>query len=231
VGSDGLLCAAAALALAATAQSALAQGPTFAVGGGLSLGDHRVDMGFGVEHSAGTLLDLQGTVELNDRFAIAVIARTGVLHPGRGATLPRDVAEAGLDARYRPRPWLDVEAGMRVRSYTTPVGRQRWTLPHLGAAGRVPFALQGLQGVVALGLHPFAAVSGLPDPELAISSRVGMQYTRRRLSVELVYALDRYDFARGTVRRRLEQYSSVALRLHVKTAPPLRRAPSPTSGS
>jgi hypothetical protein len=225
-----LLCAA-ALALAATARSAPAQGPTFAVGGGLTLGDHRVDMGFGLEHSTGTLFDLQLTAQVNAKVAVAVLGQTGVLHGGRGATLPRDVAEAGLDARYRALPWLDVEGGMRVRSYTTPVGRQRWTLPHLGAAGRVPFALEGLQGVMGVALHPFAAVSGLPDPELAISGRVGMQYTRGRLTAEVVYALDRYDFARRTMQQRLEQYSSIALRLHVKTAPPLRRAPSPTSGS
>jgi hypothetical protein len=98
-------------------------------------------------------------------------------------------------------------------------------------AARVPFAIEGIHGVIGAGVHPFAAVSGLPDPEVAIRGRAGLRYARGRLGGELLYSLDRYDFARGTVQQRLEQYSAVTLRLYVKTAPPLRRAPSPQSGS
>jgi hypothetical protein len=195
------------------------------------LADHRVDMGFGVERSAGTMFEFQVRVQPGARFTVAITGQSGVLHAARGATLPRELAEAGLDASYRARSWLDVEGGMRVRSYTTSVGRQRWNLPYLGVSGRIPFAIEGVEGVLGAGVHPFAAVSGLPDPEVALRGRAGLRYARGRLGAEVVYSLDRYDFARGTIAQRLEQYSALTLRLYVKTAPPLRRAPSPASGS
>ena len=212
-----LAAAATALALAAAARSASAQraGPNVAVAGGLAWGDHRVDMGLGVERSAGTMFDVRLTLEPPGKVKIAATAQTGVLHPGDGATLSRELAEVGIEASYRARDWLDVEGGMRVRSYTTVLGRQRWTLPYLGVASRVPFALDGLEGVVGIGVHPFVAVSGLPDPEIALSSRVGMRYAKGRLGVELVYALDRFDFARGTADQRLEQYSAITARVRL----------------
>jgi hypothetical protein len=205
--------------------------PRFTVAGGLAFADHRVDMGFGVERSTGTVFNLQVGVDPNPRVTVVVSGQTGVLHTGPGATLPRDLAEIGLATAYRARPWLDVEGGVRVRSYTTSVGRQRWTLPSLGAAGRVPFALEGLQGVLGLAVHPFAAVSGLADPEVALSSRVGMQFARGRFTAEALYTLDRFDFERGTTRQRLEQYAALTLRLQIRTAPALRRTPFVNSGS
>jgi hypothetical protein len=150
------------------------------------------------------------------RGAIAVVGRVGALHPGGGATLPRDVAELGLDGAYRMRDWLDVVAGVRVRSYTTAVARQRWTMPYLGAAARVPFAVRGLRGMLDVTLHPFASVSGLTRPEVAITSGAGMAYSRGRFDAQLRYSLERYDFARGTASERSEQLSALTLQVQVR---------------
>lgn len=180
--------------------------------------EHRVEdqsVGAGVERSTGTLVGAGVQMSFGSG-AIAVVGRTGVLHPGRGATLPREVAELGLDGAYRVRDWLDLVAGVRVRSYTTAVARQRWTAPYLGAAARVPFAVRGLRGMLGVALHPFASVSGLARPEFAISSGAGMGYSRGRLDVQLRYALERYDFVRGTTSERLEQLSSLTLQVRVR---------------
>ncbi len=181
--------------------------------------EHRVNdrsVGGGVETSTGTLLGAGVRVALGSRGTIGVTGRTGVLHPGRGATLPRDVAELGLDGAYRMRSWFDIVAGVRVRSYTTSLARQRWTAPYLGVATRVPFAVEGLRGLLDVTVHPFASVSGLTRPELAISSGVAMAYSRGRIDVQLGYALERYDFARAAVDERLEQLSAVRLRVEVR---------------
>jgi hypothetical protein len=114
------------------------------------------------------------------------------------------------------RDWLDVVAGVRVRSYTTAVARQRWTMPYLGAAARVPFAVRGLRGMLDVTLHPFASVSGLTRPEVAITSGAGMAYSRGRFDAQLRYSLERYDFARGTASERSEQLSALTLHVQVR---------------
>jgi hypothetical protein len=181
--------------------------------------EHRVEdrnVGSGVEISTGTMFGGGVRVGFSSRAAITVVGRTGVLHPGRGATLPRDVAELGLDGAYRMRDWLDLVAGARVRSYTTAVARQRWTAPHLGVSARVPFALRGLHGLLDVVVHPFASVSGLSQPEVAITSGAGMAYSRGRFDVQLRYSLERYDFARGAMAQRLEQLSALTLRVQAR---------------
>ena len=96
------------------------------------------------------------------------------------------------------------------------LARQRWTMPYLGAAARVPFAVQGLRGLLDITVHPFAGVSGLTRPEVAISTGAGVAYARGRLDVQLGYAFERYDFARGTVAERFEQLSVLTLQVQVR---------------
>jgi hypothetical protein len=217
--------------------TAAAQVRGLAFAGDVALAEHRVvdrSVGGGVEISTGTLLGAGVRISVGSRWTIGAAGRTGVLHPDSGATLPRDVAELGLDGAFRMRDWFDVVGGVRVRSYTTAVARQRWTAPYVGAAGRVPFAVRGLQGLLDLTLHPFASVSGLTHPEFAISGGAAVAYSRGRFDVQLRYAVERFDFARGTAAERSEQFSALTLRVQVRarsglpkttTAPPGGAAP------
>ena len=207
--------------------AAVAQGSRLAFAGDLAFAEHRVDdrtVGSGVEVSTGALFGGSVRVTIGSRGTIAAVGRTGVLHPGRGATLPRDLAEVGLDGAFRMLDWLDVVAGVRVRSYTTALARQRWTAPYLGSAARVPFAVEGLRGMLDVTLHPFASVTGLTRPELAISSGAGIAYSRGRVDVQLRYSVERYDFARGTAGERLEQLSALTLQVQALVR---GRAPTP----
>ena len=96
--------------------AAVAQGRSLAFAGDVAFAEHRVEdrnVGSGVEISTGTLFGGGARVGFSSRAAITVVGRTGVLHPGRAATLPRDVAELGLDGAYRMREWLDLVGGVR----------------------------------------------------------------------------------------------------------------------
>ena len=213
------------LALLIPPRAAVAQAGSVAFTGDMAAAEHRVDdrsVGGGVEISTGTLFGAGVRIGVGSRGMIAAVGRAGVLHPGARATLPRDVAEVGVDGAFRMHAWFDVVAGVRVRSYTTTLARQRWTAPYLGAAARVPFAVEGLRGLLDVAVHPFASVSGLTRPELAISSGAGVAYSRGRLEVQVRYALERYDFARGTVAERFEQLSSLTLRVEARA---VRRVP------
>ena len=205
--------------------------------GDVARAEHRVDdrsVGGGVEVSTGTLLGAGVRISVGSRWTVGASGRSGVLHPDSGATLPRDVAELGLDGAFRMRDWFDLVGGVRVRSYSTALARQRWTAPYLGAAGRVPFAVRGLHGLVDLAVHPFASVSGLTRPEFAISGGAAVAYSRGRFDVQLRYSVERYDFARGTADERTEQLSTLTLRVQARasrglpkttTAPPGGAAP------
>lgn len=206
------------MALLVGPRAAVAQGWRLAFASEVGFAEHRVQdqsVGAGVERSTGTLVGAGLRLSVASGAAIAVVGRTGVLHPGTGATLPRDVAELGLDGAYRMHDWIDLVAGVRVRSYTTAVARQRWTAPYLGAAARVPFAVRGLRATLDVALHPFASVSGLTRPEFAVTSAAGMAYARGRFDVQLRYAVERYDFARETTSERLEQLSALTLQVQV----------------
>ena len=210
-----------ALACLVSPPAAAAQIRSLAFTGDVARAEHRVDdrnVGGGVEVSTGTLLGAGVRISVGSRWTVGASGRTGVLQPDSGATLPRDVAELGLDGAFRMRDWLDVVGGVRVRSYTTALARQRWTAPYLGAAGRVPFAVRGLQGLVDLAVHPFASVSGLTRPEFAISGGAAVAYSRGRLDVQLRYSVERYDFARGTADERTEQLSTLTLRVQARAS-------------
>jgi hypothetical protein len=200
--------------------AAAAQIRNLAFAGDLALAEHRVDdrsVGGGVEISTGTLFGTGVRISVGSRWTIGATGRTGVLHPGSGATLPREVAELGLDGAFRLRDWFDVAGGVRVRSYTTALARQRWTAPYLGAAGRVRFVVPGLEGLLDLTVHPFASASGLTRPEFAISGGAAVAYSRGRFAVQLRYAVERYDFARGTTDERVEQFSALTLGIRART--------------
>jgi len=212
--------------------TAAAQIRNLGFAGDMALAEHRVDdrrVGGGVEISTGTLLGAGVRVSVGSRWTIGAMGRTGVLHPDSGATLQRDVAELGLDAAFRMREWFDVIGGVRVRSYTTALARQRWTAPYLGAAGRVTFAVRGLEGLLDLTVHPFASVNGLTRPEFAISGGAAVAYSRGRFDTQLRYSVERFDFARGTADERSEQLSVFTIRVQARvrggvpkttTAPP-----------
>ena len=211
--------AATALVVLGLPVAASGQGLGVAFTGALALAEHRVadrSVGGGVEVSSGTLFSGGVRVRVGARGAVALEGRSGVLHPGRGASLPRDLAELGVDGSYRMREWLDVIGGVRVRGYTTMLSRQRWTAPYLGAAVRVPFVIPGLRGLLDVAVHPFAGVSGLARPEVAITTGAGLAYARGRLDVQVGYALERYDFARATVGERFEQLAVLTIQARVR---------------
>lgn len=149
------------------------------------------------------------SVGLFDRIELTAFGQAGVLQPDSGTGLKRDFAEVGAVAAGRVVAGLWLEAGIRQRAYTSPIARQRWTLPQVGAAVRVPFAVPGLRCVGRLAVHPGVRVSGLSNSGPAYSGAVGVEYAPGRLGVQLIYARERDDFPRAGGIQRLEQLSAV----------------------
>jgi len=190
---------------------ALAQG-AFAIAPLVSLAEHRVDAGFGVERSLGPIVGGVGTLRLGPGLAVAVRAVGGSLFGSKGV-LDRDVGELGVEGSVAIRPWLSVQAGVTRRAYATRLGRQTWTTVAAGATARVAFAGTMIQGVGHAALLPVVSVTGLPDPGVAFRAATGLEYRIRAATLGVEYSLERYDFPINQGVRRLEQLTALTLLL------------------
>ena len=193
----------------AAAQRALTVAPL------VSLAEHRVDAGFGVERSLGPILGGVGTVRFSTRFAVAVRALGGSLF-GSNGVLDRDVGELGVEASVVTVPWLALQAGVARRAYSTKLARQTWTLVSLGATARMAFAGNTIHGVWRAALLPVASASGLRGPDTAFRAATGLEYRVRATTLALEYSLERYDFPAEAGVRRLEQLAALTLLLELR---------------
>jgi len=176
--------------------------------------EHRVDAGFGVEVTSGTVLG--GTVSGSlGRFSLTGLAQAGALQAEAGAAEDRDLAEVGVRGSGRVLDWLWLEAGGRWRAYASPIGRQRWSFVEVATLGRVPFAVPGLFGLGRVTFQPAVRVSGGVHPDPAIKAAVGVEYTPGPFGAELLYGRERYTFPLTGGARRLEQLSAITLRVRL----------------
>jgi hypothetical protein len=175
---------------------------------------HRVDAGYGVEPSTGVVGGGEVGVGVGERLTVRLLAQTGSLHadvPGAPGVIDRDVAEVGAQVEVLALHWLAVQAGVRRRTYSTILARQRWTMVNVGAEARLPLSGIGLSGILRGAMLPGVWVTGLGAPDLAFAAAAGMEYRRGRASVALLYSVERYRFPVGARPVRREQIASLAL--------------------
>jgi len=204
-----------ALGLALAARPVAAQrGPTGAAF--ISVAEHRVEAGYGVERSSGVVLGVEGALPVGPRLSLALRAQGGSLHTSSPGAVNRDVGQVTAEARMAAAPWLTFQLGATRRVYSTVIARQRWTIVHLGAAVRVPFAVHGISGLARAALLPVVSVNGLDRPEVAFTAAAGMEYRVRSLAIQALYSLERYDFPAREAVRRLEQLGQLTLRCDLR---------------
>ena len=205
------------LAAPCTAEMGAAQVLTAAAS--VSSAEHRVDAGIGVERSSGLLGGGRVTLGLPPRVELDFTATAGTLERDSANAEERHLAEVGFDARYRPLSWLWFETGVATRTYSAPIAVQRWTSLRLGAAARVPFFGDRAEAVGRLLFLPLVAVTGLEQPELAITAAAGIEYRLGPVAAGLFYSLERYDFPAQNGVTRFEQLSALTLRASARVLP------------
>ena len=181
-----------------------------------SFAEHRVDIGYGVEKSSGPLLGAEGAVDLWSRLTLGIRAAGGALSTQAVGAQDRDLGELGIQASVVAVRWLALRGGATWRTYSTAIARQRWTTVELGAEARLDFATSPVRGVLRAGLLPVVSVEGLPGPDVALTAAAGIEYSARSVTGGLFYGLERYDFPDQGTGRRLEQVSTLTLRLSVR---------------
>ncbi len=182
----------------------------------VSLVEHQVDIGYGVEESSGPLLGAEGAVAFGSRLELTIRAAGGSLSTTAAGAENRDIGEVGIEASFVPVRWLAIQGGARSRTYATAIARQRWTTVGVGAEARLDFATKPVRGVLRGGLLPVVSVNGLPGPDVALTAAAGIEYRSGSITGGLFYGLERYDFPDRGAGRRLEQVSTLTLRLTVR---------------
>ena len=200
--------AAVTLSLVLTAGRVAAQRLTLT--GSLSLAEHRVDAGFGIERTAGWITGGAVSARLGGLDVRAQV-RTGRLQLRSATGTDLDVAEAGVDGSWWLRPWIALRGGALLRGYSADVGRQRWSMAEVGAELRVPFVEGRMQGVVRGGWRPAVSVTGLSRPNTAFAAAAGTVYDVNRWSLGVMYELERYDFPPQGGMKRFEQVSALTV--------------------
>jgi hypothetical protein len=181
----------------------------------VSLLEHRVTAGAGLERSSGTVFGLAARTALPWRGLEAHASlRVGSLGANAASAIDRDLGELGVGAELPLRPWLGLEGGVLIRRYESAIAAQRWAWGQIGLRGHTSL-LDLLNGQLALSaglsIMPFVSVSGISRPDLAVATHTAIAYTTGRLTASMRYGLERFDFpARNNVRR-LEELSSLEL--------------------
>lgn len=182
----------------------------------VTLFQHQVDIGYGVEESTGLLFAAAGALTVRPRLVLALHAAGGSLSAQTVGVEDRNVGEIGVQATVVAAPWLALFGGVTSRTYATALARQRWTLVQVGAEARADFATIPVRGVVRGGVLPVVSVHGLPGPNVALTGAAGLEYTSGAIIGGVFYGLERYDFPDVGAGRRLEQISTLSFRVTVQ---------------
>jgi hypothetical protein len=169
----------------------------------VSLAEHRVDIGAGVEVSSGPLFAAGLRATIGSRWIAGLDAMAGSLRADEGGGPDRDVGQLRGTLGFRVARWLTLEAALGTRVYTAAIARQRWTAAALGAETRLPFGSGRLEGVGRIALQPVVTVSDLGDTNPGVLASAGLRYSGRRATLGLSYWIERNDFApvAGVTRR------------------------------
>ncbi len=196
-------------------QPAVAQGVWIA-GGGIGFIEHRVNAGYGRERFGGLALEFDLERRFGSRLVVRVRGLGAELQATATGDLDRRLGEAEANARFAVTPIWGVYGGVSLRAVSSDAGRQHWVFGRIGAEVRPAFTGNRLHAVGRLGLIPFAAVRGLSSASITLDGAVGVDYERNRLTLGLLYAVERFAFTSVGAVDRAEQLSRLTLRAGIR---------------
>jgi hypothetical protein len=195
----------------ASASSLRAQLPV-TTGVSVSLAEHRVTAGAGLERSAGTMFGLWATTTMPwQALEARASLRTGSLGATDRSGFDRDVGEVSLGASMPVSDWIGLDAGIVVRRYESALAAQRWVWGDVGLHVHRSMLEDALKVSAGLSIMPWVSVSGISRPDLAVAAHSAVGYTAGRLTATIRYGLERFDFPARNDVRRLEELSSLEL--------------------
>lgn len=178
----------------------------------MSLTEHRVTAGGGLERSSGTMFGLWAMTSIPwQALEARASLRAGSLGANQSVAFDRDVGEVTLGASIPVSDWVGLDAGIVVRRYESALAAQRWVWGEVGIHGRHAMLEDALKLSAGLSIMPWVSVTGISRPDLAVAAHTAVGYTAGRLTATIRYGLERFDFPARSDVRRLEELSSLEL--------------------
>lgn len=177
------------------------------------LAEHRVTLGSDIEKASGPIFGASISTNVLDWLAVGARVSGGTLLAEIAPAEDRSMGEIGVQVDAFPIPSIGLATTIAVRGYSGTLGRQRWIILATGPELRLPLYEERVRGSVRLALMPLVAVSDTDDPERALAGTLGVEYRGQRLAAEVSYSLERFDFPAEALAQRLEQLSTLSLRI------------------
>jgi hypothetical protein len=175
-----------------------------------ALVEHRLTVGHDPEREFGAAFGAALRAPVMSWMEVGGHLIGGALAAQTPQTDDRRFGELDVAALITPFPWLAFEVGGTSRTWTGPLGRQRWLTMRAGAEVRLALADDRVRGMLGGALMPVVSVSGAESPSVAIAASSRLTYAHRTLSASVGYEIERYDFPVSGGTRRLEQVSTMS---------------------
>jgi hypothetical protein len=172
-----------------------------------------------IEDRSGVVYGGRTTVKPFGWMALSGDLRLGTLNsPGTiGESL--HITEAVGDVSFYIMPWLGLGAGYAIKSEKTQIATQRWNIPHASITARTSFVGDFISTTTSFFVLPGATFTGMPDdqqPDIGLAGEAGLELRRGRLDAGLMYYVERLPFPELLGRSRVDQFSSLRLRVGFK---------------
>lgn len=177
----------------------------------LTLTEHRVDAGFGVERFSGVGIGVDAARRFG-RLTLGVAAQGTHLAAQASSELDRRMGEVGGTLTLAVGSWWGVYGGLSSRSLASDAARQHWVLGRLGVEARPSFSGARARAIGHLAIMPVATLSGVPSAAPAIDGGAGIDYAAGNVRLALLYGVERFTFPALNGIRRREQFSTLSLR-------------------
>ncbi|HUC39768.1 MAG TPA: hypothetical protein VMR92_02965 [Gemmatimonadales bacterium] len=200
-----------AVLVVVAARPVAAQGG-WVLGGGIAFVEYRVDAGYGPERFNGPGLELNMARHFGSRVTLGLSGTGAGLQAAASGDLDRRLGEADASARFMVTPVWGVYGGVTWRAISNDAGRQHWVFGRLGAELRPTFSGDRIHAVGRLGFVPFVSVEGLSSASITVDGAVGLEYEHSRVTLGLLYGVERFAFTSAGDVDRVEQLSKLTLR-------------------
>ena len=203
-------------ALLLVAAQSVAGQSSWVAGGGVAFLEYRVDAGYGPERYNGPALELSLERRFGARLTLRLSGAGAGLQAAAAGDLDRRLGQADMNARFMIAPVWGLYGGLTMRAIANDAGRQHWVFGRIGAEVRPAFSGEEFHAVGRIGFIPFVSVQGLSSASITLDGAVGLEYQRKRLTLGLLFGLERFAFTSASEADREEQMSALTLRAAIR---------------
>ena len=172
-----------------------------------------------IEDRSGVIFGGRTTIKPLSWLALSGDFRRGELSTEGIIGEPLTITEATGDVTFFITPWLGLGGGFARKSESTKIAVQRWDIPRASITARSSFVGDFISTTTTFSVLPAASFTGMPEdhqPDIGMAGEAGIELRRGSLDAGMTYYVERLPFPELRGRTRVDQFSSLRLRVGFK---------------